>query len=69
MWGRAMPVTWPQEHPGEPQQDARTGLYRLCGALPPGAEDGDCCALPLGHSEPHDTDPAEFEAWKAAHQP
>ena len=61
-------TTWPQAHPGHPRPDHR-GLYRLCGALPPGAEDGDCCGLPAEHSEDHDTGPAAFEAWKAAHQP
>ena len=61
-------MTWPQEHPGNPTP-LYDQLYRLCGALPPGAGDGDCCGLPAEHSEDHDTGPAAFEAWKAAHQP
>ena len=61
-------TTWPQEHPGTPTP-LYDRLYRLCGALPPGAEDGDCCCLPMEHEAewPHDTDPEAFDAWKEAH--
>ena len=62
------PTAWPQEHPSDPQPD-RWGLYHLCGALPPGADEGPCCALPLGHTEPHETGADALNRWLEAHRP